>query len=98
MRPLRRFVVTDRSMEPTLVQGQGLLATPLGRARPGQIRCFEHPHRPGFWLVKRVAHVDPFGRMTVVSDNPAGTDSRTLGTVPSTGSYRVVLTVPRRLM
>ncbi len=98
MRLLRRFVVADRSMEPTLVQGQGLLATPLGRVRAGQIRCFEHPHRPGFWLVKRVGGVQPDGRMTVVSDNPVGVDSRDLGAVPSAGSYRVLLAVPRRLM
>jgi hypothetical protein len=95
--PVRRFVVADRSMEPTLVEGQGLVATRLGRARPGQIRCFEHPHRPGFWLVKRVAHVNPDATMTVVSDSPKGTDSRTLGPVRVAGSYRVVLAVPRRL-
>lgn len=97
--PLRRFVVADRSMEPTLVAGQGLLATPWGTARPGQLRCLEHPGRPGFWLVKRVEQV--FGEeMTVRSDNAAATlaDSRTFGRVPVAGSYRVVVCIPRRLM
>lgn len=99
LRPvLRRFVVADRSMEPTLVAGQGLLATGLGRARVGQIRCFAHPHRPGFWLVKRVAQVHPDGTMTVRADHPDGTDSRQFGPVPVAGSYRVLLAVSRRLM
>lgn len=86
-------------MRPELAPGQGLLATPYGRPRPGQIRCFEHPQRPGFWLVKRVAqcHDD---RMWVTSDNrevPA-VDSRTFGQVPVAGSYRVILAIPVRLM
>ena len=41
-------------MEPTLVAGQGLIAVRSGRAAVGQLRCVEHPDRPGFWLVKRV--------------------------------------------
>lgn len=98
MRLLRRFVVADRSMEPTLEAGQGLLATGLGGAEPGQLRCFEHPSRPGFWLVKRVAVVHPDATMSVTSDNPDGVDSRTLGAVPVAGSYRVLVAVPRRFM
>jgi len=85
-------------MEPALVAGQGLLATPYGRARPGQVRCFEHPDRPGFWLVKRVAKVRPDGSMTVSSDNPAGVDSGSLGAIPVAGSYRVLLAIPKRFM
>jgi hypothetical protein len=94
---LRRFIVADRSMEPGLVEGQGLLATPYGQARTGQVRCFEHPDRPGFWLVKRVDEVAG-STMSVRSDNPAGVDSRTLGRVPVAGSYRVLLAIPRRFM
>lgn len=95
---LRRFVVADRSMEPTLVAGQGLLTTGLGRPRPGQLRCFPHPARPDFYLVKRVLQVHPDATMTVVSDNPEGTDSRHFGAVPVAGSYRVLVAVPRRFM
>lgn len=87
-------MVADRSMEPTLVEGQGLLTTPYGLAKPGQLRCFEHPQTPGFWLVKRVARVHG-GRMDVVSDNPRGTD---FADIPVAGSYRVVLAVPKRFM
>jgi len=95
----RRFVVADRSMEPTLVAGQGLVAVRGGRAAPGQLRCVEHPQVPDFWLVKRVGAVDG-GSMTVVSDNETvrAVDSRTFGPVPVAGSYRVVVRVPRRWM
>jgi len=87
-------------MEPTLVDGQGLVAFPSGSARVGQLRCVEHPARPGFWLVKRVAEVHDDATMSVVSDNLDATtvDSRSFGPVPVAGSYRVVLRVPRRLM
>jgi hypothetical protein len=81
-------------MEPTLVEGQGLLATPYGRPKAGQVRCFEHPDRPGFWLVKRVARVRG-GAMDATSDNPAGAD---FAAIPVAGSYRVLLAIPKRLM
>lgn len=85
-------------MQPTLVEGQGLLATAYGRAKPGQLRCFEHPKRPGFWLVKRVTAVHDNRTMTVSADNPAGTDSRHFGDVACRGSYRVLVAVPLRFM
>lgn len=85
-------------MEPTLVHGQGLLATPYGRPQAGQIRCFEHPDRPRFWLVKRVGQVHADSTMSVTSDNPLGTDSSDFGPVPTVGSYRVLVAVPRRFM
>lgn len=87
-------------MEPTLVAGQGLFTTSVGRARPGQIRVFEHPTRPGFWLVKRVGAVDGES-MIVVSDNPeaeGAVDSSSFGPVDTAGSYRVVWAVPLRWM
>ncbi len=87
-------------MEPTLVDGQGLIAVPSSGPRVGQLRCLEHPDRPGFWLVKRVAEVHADGTMSVLSDNRDATlaDSRSFGPVPVAGSYRVVLRVPRRWM
>jgi hypothetical protein len=86
-------------MEPALLEGQGLLATPYGAAESGQVRCFEHPDRRGFWLVKRVVAVGA-GSMTVLSDNRTvpTIDSRAFGPVPVAGSYRVVLAIPRRFM
>lgn len=87
-------------MEPALSDGAGLLAVPWCRAGIGQIRCLEHPQRPGFWLVKRVEAVHRDGTMTVLSDNRAATraDSRTFGPVPIEGSYRVVVRIPARWM
>ena len=83
-------------MEPTLVDGQGLITVLAGRPAAGQIRCFEHPTRPGFWLVKRVEELNDDGTMTVMSDNRASTlaDSRTFGPVPVVGSYRVLIRMP----
>ncbi len=87
-------------MEPALVHGQGLVAVPTSSAAVGQLRCLEHPHQPGFWLVKRVSEVHPDGTMSVLSDNRGATlaDSRSFGPVAIAGSYRVVLRIPRRLM
>ncbi len=87
-------------MEPTLVAGQGLVAVPTRATTLGQLRCVEHPQRPGFWLVKRVSEVHPDGTMSVLSDNHEATvaDSRSFGPIPIAGSYRVVLRIPRRLM
>lgn len=87
-------------MEPTLVDGQGLVAVPWGSARVGQLRCLEHPERPGFWLVKRVSAVHDDATMSVLSDNHEATvaDSRSFGPVPVAGSYRVVVRIPLRWM
>jgi len=87
-------------MEPTVVDGQGLIGVPSRTARVGQLRCLQHPERPGFWLVKRVADVHADGTMSVLSDNREATvaDSRSFGPVPIVGSYRVVVRIPQRLM
>lgn len=86
-------------MEPTLVDGQGIIAWQTDRVRRDELRCVEHPQRPGFWLVKRVESVEGT-TMRVVSDNldVDAVDSRRFGPVPITGSYRVVVAVPQRLM
>ncbi|MEM1335928.1 MAG: S26 family signal peptidase [Actinomycetota bacterium] len=97
-RRLRRFVVAEDSMRPTLHPGQQLLAVRARRLRNGQLCVFEHPHRPGFWLVKRVDAVDG-DSMVVRSDNvdaPGAVDSRVLGLVPTAGAYRVLVRSPRR--
>jgi hypothetical protein len=93
--------VVDRSMTPTLVEGQGLVAVRSRQGRIGELRVVEHPFRPGFWLVKRVADVDAGGRLWVLSDNldleSEALDSRAFGWIEAAGSYRVLWTVtPRR--
>jgi hypothetical protein len=87
-------------MEPTLLDGQGLVGVPTRSAKVGELRCLAHPGRPDFWLVKRVAEVHADGTMSVLSDNREVTmaDSRSFGQVPIVGSYRVVVRIPRRLM
>ncbi len=52
---LRRFEVAEESMLPSLRPGDRLLCVRLRRPpRRASVVVFEHPERPGFWLVKRV--------------------------------------------
>ena len=96
---VRRFLVVEDSMRPTLHPGDGLLAV-RGGGPPGQLRVFRDPWSSSRWLVKRVGAVAGRGRAATFegrSDNPGGPrvmDSREFGWVPSAGSYRVVWTVP----
>lgn len=89
-------------MLPALRPGDGLLAIRSATIRRGQLRVFEHPARPGFWLVKRVGDVSGSGQSTEFdarSDNASArgaVDSRRLGPIPVAGSYRVVKVVRRR--
>lgn len=80
-------------MRPSLEPGDGLVAVRWGHLRRGQVRCFEHPRRPGFWLVKRVGDVRG-ATFSARSDNataPGVVDSRDFGDVAAAGSYLVVL-------
>ncbi len=78
-------------MEPTLSANEGLIGVAWLPVRRGELRVFEHPERPNFWLVKRVEAIDG-DRMVVASDNKSMStvDSRAFGPVPRRGSYRVV--------
>ena len=52
---MRRFRVKDRSMEPSLPPGTGIVCrTVVTRPVRGSIVVFPHPRRPDMWLVKRV--------------------------------------------
>lgn len=92
-------------MSPALEPGDYLVTRAGGRLRRGGIVVFEHPHRPGFLLVKRLAglpgdEVDLDGRtvrvaegeVIVLSDARTLTraDSRTFGPVPLDRVERVV--------
>ena len=82
-------------MLPTLRPGDGLVAVRSRRQRRGQIRCFEHPDRPGFWLVKRVGKVRGDTFEAVCDNHGTGTvDSRRFGFVPAAGTYRMIVRVP----
>ncbi len=82
-------------MLPALRSGDGLIAVRSRRLRRGQIRCFEHPGRPGFWLVKRVGDIRG-ETFEALSDNRSvvAIDSRRFGFVPASGSYRMLVKVP----
>ena len=62
-RSLRRVVVAGRSMAPTLLEGDRLVAvaSPWGRVRavPGDLVVLPDPRDEGRVLVKRVVAVDP---------------------------------------
>lgn len=92
---LRRYEVAQTSMLPNLRPGEEVVATDSRPAAIGEAVVFEHPSRPGFWMIKRVA--DPPGQIAsdlawVLSDNPAETraDSRTLGALPRAALRPVV--------
>ena len=84
-------------MLPSLHPGDGLIAMRSRHIRRGQIRVFEHPNRPGFWLVKRVGDIRG-DRFEARSDNAAApaVDSRAFGDVPIDGSYRLLVRIPTR--
>ncbi|TGD84726.1 S26 family signal peptidase [Mycolicibacterium sp. CH28] len=99
---MRRFVVVEDSMRPTLRPGDGLLSLRGGTVRRGQLRVFPDPTLPSRWLIKRVGDVRGRGSDTAFearSDNPRApgvVDSRQLGWIPAAGSYRVLWTVRGR--
>ena len=81
-------------MEPTLHDGDWILARRDGRAGVGDVVVLEHPQRPGMLIVKRVERVDPDGYW-VVGDAPgASTDSRHFGAAPDGGGSRPVASPP----
>ena len=73
-------------MLPTLEPGKEVLINPRAYAQQppqGQdLVVAEHPQRPGFRLIKRVAAVDGEGACDLRGDNPEeSTDSRQFGWV-----------------
>ena len=81
-----RVAIVGGSMAPTLLHGDWLLADPAAyRDRPpavGELILVPDPREPRRLLVKRVAGVDPDGRLRVAGDDPASsTDSREFGSL-----------------
>jgi nickel-type superoxide dismutase maturation protease len=76
--------VRGRSMAPTLLPGDRLLALRLRRPpRHGEIVLAPDPRDPSRELVKRVASIDAAG-VTLRGDNPAfSTDARAFGMIPA---------------
>lgn len=76
----RRVVVRGGSMEPTLRDGDVVLALPGARARDGAVGLVRWASRPGQLSVKRLAIDLGDGTWFAVGDAPAAsTDSRQIG-------------------
>ncbi len=85
--------VRGRSMAPTLLPGDRLLAVRLDRAaRVGDIVLAPDPRDPGRELVKRVASIDGAG-IRLRGDNPAfSTDARVFGAIsPAVVGWRILV-------
>ncbi len=88
LRRRRRVQIVGASMVPTHADGDDVLVDPRAyRRRPpqeGHIVLASHPTVANTLIVKRVARVEPDGRLFVVGDNPdplASTDSRQFGAI-----------------
>ncbi len=86
-------------MQPTLNEGDGLVAVRGGAPKRGELRLFPDPRLSTRWLVKRVDDVFESASGAIFdarSDNPrapGAVDSHEFGPVRATGTYRVVWTV-----
>ena len=81
--PLRRFVVADTSMRPTLQPGDRLFVFQWSQPKLGDLTVFIEPDRHLTFAVKRVARIEPTGDVIVQADNPnVSRDSREFGPVP----------------
>jgi nickel-type superoxide dismutase maturation protease len=97
-----RVAVEGGSMRPALEPSDWLVATRRGALELGAVVVVDHPDRPGFELVKRIAAAPgdlrpdgggPLAPATywVIGDHPdASTDSRTFGPVPGSMILGVV--------
>jgi nickel-type superoxide dismutase maturation protease len=82
--PLRRFIVEDTSMQPSLNPGDRLFVLQWAAPRPGDLVVFRQPDRLLTFAVKRVTRVEvKTGDLVVRGDNPnVSRDSREFGPVP----------------
>jgi nickel-type superoxide dismutase maturation protease len=86
-----RIEVQGASMVPTLMPGDWALAVTRRRYRRGDVVVVEHPGRPGYEMVKRIAGVprEPVGERVLADDEfwvvgdreDVSTDSRHFGPI-----------------
>src|SRR5437879_4636659 len=81
--PLRRFVVAETSMRPSLEPGDRVLVSWWHPLRPGDIVVVRDPERHLTFGVKRIASINADGSVVVRGDSPnVSRDSRDYGPVP----------------
>jgi signal peptidase I len=89
------MIIDGDSMEPTFSAGDWLMGrwatykvTGLNRIKVGDVVVIERDEQPGIFYVKRISEISSpkseAPTIYLLSDNPAGTDSRTWGWLPVT--------------
>ena len=89
------MIVEGDSMEPTFSAGDWLMGrwakyklTGFNRIKVGDVVVIERDEQPGIFYVKRISETRTSGghmpTIYLLSDNEAGTDSRTWGWLPIT--------------
>jgi signal peptidase I len=87
------MIIEGDSMEPTYSAGDWLMGrwanykvSGLNRIKVGDVVVIERDEQPGIFYVKRITEISsPIGELPkiyLLSDNSAGTDSRTWGWLP----------------
>ena len=100
---LKLVKVEGASMEPTYREGDWLLINFSSKPKlpkAGSVVVIEREEQPGIFYIKRISEVRAStshqATIYVLSDNPAGTDSRTWGWLPLSSLIgKVLLRVKR---
>ena len=80
--PLRRFIVSDTSMQPTLAPNDRVLVSAWGPIELGDVIVFRRPDSPASLAIKRVTGREPDGGLRVTGDNVnVSSDSRHFGPI-----------------
>ena len=85
LRQRRRFIVRERSMVPTLMPGDTVLASVDGLVPVGDVAIATHPTHSELLLIKRVQATFYDGGVYLISDNTEEftvRDSRHFGVLP----------------
>ena len=101
------MIVEGDSMEPTYSAGDWLMGrwakyklTGFNRIKVGDVVVIERDEQPGIFYVKRISETRTSGghmpTIYLLSDNEAGTDSRTWGWVPITSVRAKILFTMKR--
>jgi nickel-type superoxide dismutase maturation protease len=82
----RAFRVVGESMTPTLPPDAVIFFDPAAydeeAPQVGDVVVARHPFQSDVQMVKRVGEIREDGRYVLLSDNPAGSDSRGFGSMP----------------